>query len=100
MPIQIGWRPRPAAHGRQGAFDDAHYKELILSYLKKYGSASRAALEGLILDKLSEVLDKKQKLNKFRNLLYAMSKKDKTIEKSGSKQNGLWVLTNNNKQDF
>jgi ATP-dependent DNA helicase RecG len=88
------------AYIRNRAFDDAHYKELILAYLKKYGSASRADLEGLILDKLSEVLDKKQKLNKFRNLLYAMSKKDKTIEKSGSKQNGLWVLTNNIKQDF
>jgi ATP-dependent DNA helicase RecG len=82
------------AYIRNRAFDDAHYKELILAYLKKYGSASRADLEQLILDKLSDVLDNKQRLNKFRNLLYAMSRRDKTIEKTGSKQNGLWTLAN------
>jgi ATP-dependent DNA helicase RecG len=49
-----------------------------MAYLKKYGAASRADLEGLVLDKLSEVLDKEQKRNKFRNLLYAMSRRDKT----------------------
>ena len=62
--------------------------------LKTYGSASRADLKRLILDKLSDVLDKEQKENKFRNLLYAMSCKDKSIEKSGGKQKGQWVLAN------
>lgn len=52
-------------------------------YLKKYGPASKRDLAGLILDKLSDVLDEKQKANKLRNLLYAMSKRDKIIEKSG-----------------
>jgi len=41
------------AYIRNRAFDDAHYKELILAYLKEYGSASRAQLTLLILDKLS-----------------------------------------------
>lgn len=81
-----------SAYIRNRAFDDAHYKDLILAFLKKYGSASRADLEGLVLDKLSEVLDKEQKRNKFRNLLYAMSRKDKTIVKTGGKRKGLWVL--------
>lgn len=77
---------------RNRAFDDAHYKDLILAYLKQYGSASRADLEGLVLDKLSEVLDKEQRRNKFRNLLYAMSRKDKTIVKTGGKRKGQWEL--------
>ncbi|OYW94713.1 MAG: hypothetical protein B7Z23_03225, partial [Pseudomonadales bacterium 32-61-5] len=49
-------------------------------------------LKGLVLDKLSDALDEKQKQNKFRNLLYAMSKRDQTIEKQGSPQKGRWVL--------
>ncbi|MFZ2303113.1 MAG: RNA-binding domain-containing protein [Gallionella sp.] len=77
---------------RNRAFDDAHYKDMVLAYLKKYGSASKQDLEGLILDKLSDVLDEKQKANKLRNLLYAMSKRDKTIEKSDGKKKGRWVL--------
>jgi len=77
---------------RNRAFDDAHYKDMVLAYLKKYGSASRQDLAGLILDKLSDVLDEKQKANKLRNLLYAMSKRDKTIEKSGGKEKRRWIL--------
>jgi len=68
--------------------------------LQIYGSASRAGLKRLILDKLSDVLDKGQKENKFRNLLYAMSCKDKTIDKSGGKQKGQWILANSGEQVF
>lgn len=78
---------------RNRAFDDAHYKSMILDYLRQYGSASRKEIDRLILDKLSDALDNAQKLNKIRNLLYAMSKRDQTIEKSGSTQKGGWVLT-------
>lgn len=82
-----------SAYIRNRAFDDAHYKDMILAYLHKFGSAGRRDIESLILDKLSEALDEKQRANKLRNLLYAMSKRDKTIEKSGSRQKGRWVLT-------
>lgn len=77
---------------RNRAFDDSYYKDLILDYLRKFGSASPDDLKGLVLDKLSDALDEKQKQNKFRNLLYAMSKRDQTIEKQGSPQKGRWVL--------
>jgi ATP-dependent DNA helicase RecG len=78
---------------RNRAFDDAYYKDLILGFLKKYGSASRDELLRLILDKLSDALDEKQKLNKFRNLLHAMSKRDRTIVKPGGLHKGRWVLS-------
>jgi hypothetical protein len=57
------------------------------------GSATRQELEALILDKLSNVLDNKQKANKFKNLLYAMSRVDKSIVKTGSKLKGKWMAT-------
>lgn len=77
---------------RNRAFDDAYYKDLILGFLAKYGSASRDELLRLILDKLSDALDENQKLNKFRNLLHAMSKRDQTIVKQGNLHKGRWVL--------
>lgn len=77
---------------RNRAFNDAYYKDLILDYLKHYGSASRAELVTLILDKLSDALDEKQKQNKFRNLLNTMSTRDQTIEKSGGLHKGRWIL--------
>jgi ATP-dependent DNA helicase RecG len=74
--------------------DDQHYKTLILDYLKKFKSAKRSDITTLLLDKLPDVLDEKQKHNKIRNILYAMSKKDKTIVISGTSQKGNWVLGN------
>ena len=69
-----------------------------MANLKKYGSASKQDLAGLILDKLSDVLDEKQKANKLRNLLYAMSKRDKTIEKSVVQEKRRWILVLDNKR--
>jgi ATP-dependent DNA helicase RecG len=50
----------------------------------------------LILDKLSNVLDNKQKANKLKNLLYAMPRIDKSIVKTGGKLKGKWMA---NEQD-
>ncbi|WP_244910423.1 ATP-binding protein [Caldibacillus thermoamylovorans] len=61
------------------AFDKEHYKKLIISFLEKYGSASREDIDNLILDKLSDALDEEQKKKKVTNILYEMRKKDNTI---------------------
>lgn len=55
-------------------------------------TASRQELESLISDKLSDVLDDRRRANKFRNLLYAMANRDKSIMKTGGRQKGRWVL--------
>ncbi len=75
------------------AFDDGYYKEMVLAYLKEYGAASRGEVDVLLLDKLSDALDAKQKKNKVRNLLYAMSKKDLTIMNIGTVKQPKWVLS-------
>jgi ATP-dependent DNA helicase RecG len=50
------------------------------------------------MDKLSNVLDVTQKRTKIRNLLYEMSKKDKTIRnQSNSTANPQWVLSDTKK---
>ncbi len=77
---------------KQRAFDDQHYKEMIIAFIKQYGSASRKDINDLLLNKLSDALDQKQKFSKIHNLLYEMSKKDKSIINQGSRKRSRWVL--------
>lgn len=44
----------------------------------------------MILDKLPAVLDKLQRKNKIRNLVYALSKKEQAIENQGTKRFPVW----------
>lgn len=77
-------------------FKDVHYKKMILDYIDKYGSASKANIDQLLLDILPAVLDEKQKLNKVRNLIYALSKKDKIIENQGTTRHPKWIRKTKN----
>ena len=70
---------------------DDHFKTLILEYLDKYKQASKEDMDNLLLDILPGVLDENQKKNKIRNLIYAMSKKDKIIINRGTNRYPKWV---------
>lgn len=50
-------------------FDDAHYKDMIIEYIRKYKKVKKAEITKLIIDKLSPVLSEKQKAAKVQNLL-------------------------------
>ncbi|RLD44057.1 MAG: hypothetical protein DRJ05_01150 [Bacteroidetes bacterium] len=75
-----------AAYIRNKAFDDAHYKDMVVSYLKKFKKANRMEIENLLTPKLSDVLSDKQKKDKVKNLLQSM-RKDKKIRLA----NRYWV---------
>jgi ATP-dependent DNA helicase RecG len=82
-----------ATYIKNRAFDDEHYKKMVLEFLKTYKRASREEIDKLLMNKLSDVLNESQKRNKIRNLLYAMSKKEGSIKNSsGSTRHPVWVL--------
>lgn len=70
---------------------DDHFKKLILEYLDKCKQASKEDIDKLLLDILPGVLNENQRKNKIRNLVYAMSKKDKTIINMGTNRYPKWV---------
>ncbi len=74
------------------AFDTQYYKDLVIEYLKEYQKASRDDIDKLLIDKLSNVLEIEQKRKKINNILYTMSKKDKTIENIGATKKPTWIL--------
>jgi ATP-dependent DNA helicase RecG len=75
-------------HRRQ---DDAHYRHLILDYLKQFKQASRDDLRDMLLHNLPGVLTLEQKENKLKNLLAAL-RRDGKIVRDGPPTKALWRL--------
>jgi len=86
-----------ASYIKQRGFKDSHYKKMIVEYISKYGKASKKDIDALLLDILPSVLDEDQKANKVRNIVYAMSKRDKTIVNQGTTRHPDWVLSSSKK---
>ena len=70
------------------SFNDNHFKEMILSYLRSFGRATRGELNTLLQSKLSDVLTDEQKNRKIGNLLSSL-KKSGVIKLTQGKK---WVL--------
>ncbi|MGS1015214.1 RNA-binding domain-containing protein [Rhodanobacter sp. UC4450_H17] len=76
---------------RTRAQDDDYYAKLITDYLTLKGSASRTDINGLLMGKLSDALDDKQKDNKIANLLTNLRRKGR-IRNTGSRGQPVWKL--------
>jgi len=74
------------------AFDNQHYEEMIVEFLRKFGRASRKDLNELLWGKLSEALDDTQKEQKIGNLLSGLRIKGR-IRNAGSRTAPDWRLT-------
>lgn len=80
-----------ASYIKNRAFDKQHYKDMVVAYLEKFGEAARADLDELLVAKLSDVLDAKQKRLFIMNLLQEM-KRDGLIAPAGSRRWTRWRL--------
>jgi len=84
---------RKATYIKHRAFDKAHYKKMIIDYLKEFRRAKREDIEQLLMDKLSDALSHDQKKNRVGNLLFEMAHKDKEIVAIGPRKSALWQLS-------
>ncbi len=83
-----------AAYIKNKAFNNSYYKTLVIEFLTKYNKASKKEIDNLLMEKLSDVLDLKQKRNKIRNLMYNLSKKEhKIYNASPSTASPIWMFT-------
>lgn len=73
------------------AFDDQHYADMVVGYLREFGSASRKDVDDLLWNKLSDALDDRQKSNKIGNLLSGLRSRG-VITNAGSKAVPKWAL--------
>ena len=79
---------------RKRAFDKAHYKQMVISYLEKFGEAKRRDLDKLLLEKISDALSEQQKANWVRNLLQEM-RREELIHRVGAEAGpgAKWILS-------
>lgn len=80
-----------AEYLRKRAFERDHYKKLVIDFLEQRGAASRADLEGLLLDKVSEALAPNQKQILITNLLQEM-RREGSIRSEGRRRWARWVI--------
>ncbi len=71
--------------------DNNYYQRLVLEYLAKYGRATRADLDALLLAKLPDVLSPEQKAHRLKNLLQAMRRAG-LVHTLGPRAQAQWLL--------
>ncbi len=76
---------------RNKAFDKQYYMDMIENFIRQHGSATRKEIDELILNKLPEYMDVKQKRSKIHNIMSEMAKKNR-IKNMGSKSKSKWVI--------
>lgn len=81
-----------ATYIRNRAFDKGHYKAMVIAFLEKFGEATRADLDGLLLGKLSEALSESQKKRFVKNLLQEM-RKEESIISDGTTRWAKWRMS-------
>lgn len=79
-----------AAYISTRGLDDQHFKALILAYLDRFGFASRAKLDEVLLDKLPTTLTLEQRRKRIGNVLYSLSHVDNIIFNAGTRGKPCW----------
>lgn len=74
------------------AQDNKYYQKLIIDYLQHFKSVTRKEIDKLLWNKLSDALDKDQKLKKIDNLL-TMLRSNGKIKNIGSRRIPTWQLS-------
>jgi ATP-dependent DNA helicase RecG len=67
------------------SFDDKHFRNMILDYLKTHGDTDKFKIEKFIMPKLSPVLTDKQRKSKVTNYLTALRKNERIESMPGYK---------------
>lgn len=71
--------------------ENAYYKDYIVSFIEKFGSATRQDINNFIYPKLPSNLSEEEKNNRVRYLIGLLRKEGK-ITNSGSDTKPLWIL--------
>ncbi len=82
-----------AKHIRERGLDKQHYLALIVELIREHGPINRTKINELLLDKLPEVYNKKQKVAKIHNLLSELKRKN-IIRNIGTRARPEWKLIN------
>lgn len=83
-----------ARHIRERGFNNRYYRDLILNLIGEHQPISREDIDKLLLDKLPDVLNKEQRIDKIHNLISSLA--GKKIRNIGSRRIPKWILIDEN----
>jgi ATP-dependent DNA helicase RecG len=78
-----------ARHIRERGFNEQYYLDAIEALIREHQPLPRSEIDRLLLDKLPEVLNEKQKKAKVHNLMAELARKGR-IENRGSRGHPAW----------
>ena len=85
------------SYTKKSGFDDQYYKDLVLKYIKDFGSITKKDLNELLMDKLPDSLNEEQKKRKIKYLVNEnLARKKKILINIGNLYNPIWALNNKN----
>jgi ATP-dependent DNA helicase RecG len=80
-------------HVLDSGVEESHYKELVLTLIRKFGPVTPVQIGEMLIPKLPRVLSEQQKKAKVRNLVQEMSRDDGSIRNVGKRGVGArWDL--------
>jgi len=80
------------------AQNDMFYAKLLTDYLEKFGQASRSEINTLLLHRLSNALDLREKEKKIANLLTRLRRAGRIIN-TGSRSHPVWRLAESSQKE-
>ncbi len=87
-----------AVYSKNRAFDKQYYLDLIIKSLREFGTLERRDIDELLIDKLSDIYDLKQKKNKITNLLSELRLQGKILN-IGTDFKSKWILVEESVED-
>ena len=88
---QGDWHNRRAR--RERGFENRYYRNLMLELIREYGPVSRKEIDEVLLPKLPDRLDFRQKRDKVHNLLQELRRAG-SIVNQGSRRKPAWIFLN------
>ena len=87
-----GITEKKAQYTRNKGLDTEILKSFIIKHIEIHGSATRKELEDLLLDKMPDYMDDKQRRKRLDNILQGMRRG--LIDNVGTRSNSKWVRKN------
>ena len=79
------------AYTKKSGFSDQYYKDLVLKYIKDFGSITKKDLDELLMDKLPDSLNNEQKKRKIKYLVnICLQTKEDKIKNIGTNRYPIW----------
>lgn len=80
------------SYTKKSGFNDQYYKDLVLKYIRDFGSITKKDLDELLISKLPDYLNKEQKKTKIKYLVnVCLQKKEGKIKNIGTTRYPVWA---------